>query len=1038
MSDTFDPYHVWLGIPPESRPPTHYELLGISPNEREAAVINAAVTRQSAYVRNFQIGKYASDAARILNEIAAAKACLLDPTKRAKYDEAIKARKPAANYPIQAAPRVTLAAPAPTLPTFDIDLLAKSAAPPAVYRSRTPGRPSVPQLLGKAKRARQPGIAWQAVAGVGIGVVIALAAALLWPRRRDELPAEPRDVVLSGTVQRNTTPEPAASEPTYLWRLPASDIQLYGWPELPPTADPLRESPVAVLGVTYRYGLWMHPLGDGWAQASYALNKHHRTLAGAVAINDSAAPIIEGAAVFKIIVDGKQVWKSSELRARGDFERFEVNVSNADRVDLRVDCIGGIGNCHAVWLDPVLDPPASWVRPPLPPPLAVSPFSGEEARRHQERWAKYLGRQVEETNSIGMKLVLIPPGEFMMGLSEAQAKEYLAACDRLYPSSDEYGVRAAADDERPQHHVRITQPYLIGACEVTTAQFRRFVDDSRYKTDAERSLTGGTGVVAGAEQTRKGFCWRDMGDLKPTDEMPALNISWHDALAFCKWTSRKEVRGYRLPTEAEWEFACRAGTESIWFFGEEAFDTPLLEKYAWYAKNAGHRPHPVAEKLANPFGLYDVYGNAEEWCNDWYRGDYYSSSPGVDPAGAESGTGRARRSGHFGTTGVWLHSAQRTGGAPANSRWLFGFRVVCEVNPSPQGADARATFAPKSLRDRWREFDLGGNAVIDDFVRITHGDLSTRGSYGGPMEISVVARTNKDNIRVHAFGVRGNGEGAERVIWNWEGNPSELRVHRADTSLAIAAVTPLAINTWYRLKWRITANEMNVYADDRLVFHESGGRYIGEPSPVWVETVEGSVVDVKSFLVTPLGPPPTSPALRPPTTPVSLAPPPVAPAVAIDFPGEVDGTKGGAQIAVAPSFDIAKSWRLSLELWAPKSAGVVFFWGDERAGHDAIEVSLREHFAIHVCTDNDMDGVTGPALDARPSDRNPRRWIAVRYEYSASAHEFSLFIDGKEAARVHSDVTPRIDRPMPVYLCHMHGQWRFEGRVHKVQLENVQ
>ena len=96
MSESFDPYRVWLAIPPESRPPTHYELLGVSTQENDPAVINAAMLRQSGYVRNFQIGKYAKEAARVLNEIAAAKACLLDPAKRAKYDADLRTRQTAA------------------------------------------------------------------------------------------------------------------------------------------------------------------------------------------------------------------------------------------------------------------------------------------------------------------------------------------------------------------------------------------------------------------------------------------------------------------------------------------------------------------------------------------------------------------------------------------------------------------------------------------------------------------------------------------------------------------------------------------------------------------------------------------------------------------------------------------------------------------------------------------------------------------------------------------------------------------------------
>jgi hypothetical protein len=164
MSDSFDPYRVWLGIPPESRPPTHYEMLAISPKEQERAVIEAAVLRQTGYVRNFQIGKYGKDDARILNEIAAAKACLLDPAKRAKYDAELKGREPAVEQ------RVAQTIAAPLAAAIDLDQLPGTAAtlPPAGARLRHPQR-----RLSLAPRKRKPArLAWQ--------IPVAAAAALIF------------------------------------------------------------------------------------------------------------------------------------------------------------------------------------------------------------------------------------------------------------------------------------------------------------------------------------------------------------------------------------------------------------------------------------------------------------------------------------------------------------------------------------------------------------------------------------------------------------------------------------------------------------------------------------------------------------------------------------------------------------------------------------------------------------------------------------------------------------------------------------------
>jgi hypothetical protein len=160
----------------------------------------------------------------------------------------------------------------------------------------------------------------------------------------------------------------------------------------------------------------------------------------------------------------------------------------------------------------------------------------------------------------------------------------------------------------------------------------------------------------------------------------------------------------------------------------------------------------------------------------------------------------------------------------------------------------------------------------------------------------------------------------------------------------------------------------------------------------------------------------------------------------VDLSAEIDGPKGGHSLAVAPGFDIAKSWQLSLEFWAPKfpkDRHALFFWGDERPAHDAVDVGFTG-FALTAMVDNDMGGVLGPTVTARLSGTDARRWVAVRYEHDAALREYSLFVDGKRVDRKHSPIVPTVDRPMPVHICHASGQNRFSGRVRNVRLENVE
>lgn len=162
------------------------------------------------------------------------------------------------------------------------------------------------------------------------------------------------------------------------------------------------------------------------------------------------------------------------------------------------------------------------------------------------------------------------------------------------------------------------------------------------------------------------------------------------------------------------------------------------------------------------------------------------------------------------------------------------------------------------------------------------------------------------------------------------------------------------------------------------------------------------------------------------------------PGVGVDVLDEVDGAKGGSSLVISQGFDISKSWRLSLEFWAAnfqKGDHSLLFWGDERAGQEALALKLT---GIVLPRPANVAGNTkGPALTTRMAGTDMRRWIAVRFEHDASAHDFSLFVGDKRVAREASTIVPCIDRPMPLDLCHAHGAFRFLGRVRAVRLENV-
>ncbi|MDR0716324.1 MAG: formylglycine-generating enzyme family protein [Azoarcus sp.] len=223
-------------------------------------------------------------------------------------------------------------------------------------------------------------------------------------------------------------------------------------------------------------------------------------------------------------------------------------------------------------------------------------------------------------NSIGMELIEIPAGSFMMG---SDAKEKSRA------------------DERPKHSVTISKPFYLGKYEVTQEQWRAVMGDNPSVFKAQG--------------------------------LPVENVSWEDIQVFIQRLNEREgTQGYRLPTEAEWEYAARAGTPHMFSFGRKKW----VRKHACYFSTSGRSACPVGKRKPNPWGLYDMHGNVWEWVQDWYDPDYYASSPESDPPGPESGEMRILRGGSWHSALSPLRSAHRGTRRPVYRDARSGFRLA--------------------------------------------------------------------------------------------------------------------------------------------------------------------------------------------------------------------------------------------------------------------------------------------------------------------------------------------------------------------------
>lgn len=297
--------------------------------------------------------------------------------------------------------------------------------------------------------------------------------------------------------------------------------------------------------------------------------------------------------------------------------------------------------------------------------------SGESMAQVQQADAGSTAEGRELTLDLGdkvtMKLVLIPAGKFPMGS----------------PEQEDYFKDAT------QHEVTISKPFYMGATHVTVDQFAAFVKDSSYKTEAEKDgFSHGMDVnISNDVKKMDGCSWRHPS-FKQEGNHPVLHVSWNDAKAFCKWLSKKTGKTVSLPTEAQWEYACRAGTKTVYPWGDnpddgkgwancrdkscvKALPYALALSFKW--DDGFVFTSPAGSFKANAFGLHDMIGNAQQWCEDRYGN--YGTDATTDPTGPDTGRARVLRG------GSWLAvpscgSARRSSDYPQSRDDQIGFRVV--------------------------------------------------------------------------------------------------------------------------------------------------------------------------------------------------------------------------------------------------------------------------------------------------------------------------------------------------------------------------
>ena len=230
------------------------------------------------------------------------------------------------------------------------------------------------------------------------------------------------------------------------------------------------------------------------------------------------------------------------------------------------------------------------------------------------------------------------------------------------------GSNDGEDNEKPIHRVTLSD-FAIGKYEVTVGKYLQFCIETN--TNWPQWLEKGNNYHV---ETGKDPYYKDLGyQRKGSENLPIVGVSWNDATAYCQWLSSKTGKNYRLPTEAEWEYAARGGNQSK---GYKYSGSNTIGDVAWYSDKSGSKTHTVGTKGTNELGIHDMSGNVWEWCSDWYDENYYKNSAAQNPKGAQSGSLRVLRGGSWFNSGYYCRSSLRNWYVPYVRLSYIGFRLA--------------------------------------------------------------------------------------------------------------------------------------------------------------------------------------------------------------------------------------------------------------------------------------------------------------------------------------------------------------------------
>jgi formylglycine-generating enzyme required for sulfatase activity len=612
MSQTLNPLAEWLDV--RAAEPNHYELLGLPLFENDAELIRSSYLERYGRVRQYQVGPYSDQALRLLDELSDAFRRLDNSTEKQQYDEQLRKKlgartavgKSLSLTALGAMERATPLVEFPTAKSMIEDELVKPA-PAARSRSVAARLKGLPVQFDRGLRrllGEENTLLFHFTRVMLYGALPAVLAAAVWLNVPAFFPGT-LDGDNSGTVAGGS-----ASGSSSGARL----------------APPSAKNQAELSGELD--ALIAQQIFD-----ELTPEQKQRLAAQVVRLADEARAAPERRFVL--------LRKAAKLAVE------------ADDVDLMTALASALSEEYKLG---VSQPGASWLRS-----FALAGETGASSGQ-----AENAERAV--INSIGMKLVLIPAGQFTMGSPDTER-------DR--------------DRDETQHPVRITHTFYLAAYETTQQEFQ----DVLGRNPSRFSSQSGNSKVTGIDTRR----------------FPVEYVSWYEAVDFCNSLSSKEGlppyyrlqgvvresdgaisdlaaveilsgRGYRLPTEAEWEYACRGGATSPFHFGSQLTGREAnTNGYSYGADGAGPnlaRTAAVGAYSPNAFGLFDLHGNVWEWCQDWYGQDYYATSPADDPTGPASGTFRVLRGGSWFNFPRNARAAYRFRSQPHTRDHNFGFRVA--------------------------------------------------------------------------------------------------------------------------------------------------------------------------------------------------------------------------------------------------------------------------------------------------------------------------------------------------------------------------